>query len=230
MVPKRILLLCAHPDDDAIALGGTIRKFADQGAEITEVVFATGNEGYSRMKDKNRIVKIRAEERKNAGKILGITRYETFDYTDYGIPADETTYKLVIKMIRKYRPDIIFTHYVLDYLSHKSLATIVPEAWWQAGWEASLDLGKPWKAKSLYFFEVLQPLPQISHIVDISDTFPVKIEALKHYQSQHKVVPAMMESVEALAKLRGSTVGVKYGEAFLCSNFIPQKVDTVKNL
>jgi len=224
------LLLCAHPDDDAIAMGGTIRKFADQGAEITEVVFATGNEGYSRMEDKKRIVKIRAKERENAGKILGITRYETFDYPDYGVPANETTYKLVIKMIRKYRPDIIFTHYALDYMSHKSLASIVPEAWWQAGWEASLDLGRPWKAKGLYFFEVLQSLPQVSHIVDISDTFQIKMEALKCYRSQHKVVPGILESVEALAKLRGSAIGVKYGEAFLASNFIPKRVEMIEDL
>ena len=59
---RKILIFCAHPDDEAIALGGTIRKFADEGAEVTEVIFATGNEGYSRIEEKDRIMEIRAKE------------------------------------------------------------------------------------------------------------------------------------------------------------------------
>ena len=53
-------------------------------------------------------------------------------------------------MIRKYQPDIIFTHYWLDYMAHKAMATIVTEAWWQASWEASLELGKPWKEGMIF--------------------------------------------------------------------------------
>lgn len=227
---KKILMFCAHPDDDAIALGGTIRKFANQGAEITEVVLATGNEGYSQMEEKDRIIETRAKERQAAGRILGIGGYETFNYTDYGVSANEATYKLAIKMIRKYRPDIIFTHYWLDYMTHKALATVVTEAWWQAGWEASLDLGEPWKAKALYYFEVLQLLPEVSHLVDITATFPAKIEALKCYASQQAVVAGMLHHAEGLAKLRGSMIGVQYGEAFLSSYFVPKKIDILEQL
>lgn len=227
---RRILLFCAHPDDDALALGGSIRKFADQGAEITEVIFATGNEGYSRIQDKGKIVKVRAEERQAAGKVLGISHYETFDYTDYGIPADETTYKIAIRLIRKYRPHIIFTHYWLEYMAHKSVATIVTEAWWQAGWKSSMDLGEPWKAESLYYFEVLELLPQISHVVDISDTFGAKLEALKCYKSQHSVVKGMLQAAKGLAQFRGSMIGVNYGEALLSSTFIPKRAGSIKEL
>ena len=230
MRPRHILIFCAHPDDDAIALGGTIRKFADEGAEITEVVFATGNEGYSQMAEKDSIVKIRAEERKSAGKLLGISHYETFNYTDYGIQANEETYKLAIKIIRKYRPDVIFTHYWLDYMPHKAVATLVTEAWWQAGWKASLELGEPWKASSLYYFEVLQLLPQVSHVVDIITAFQVKIEALKCYKSQHSVVAGMLQSAEGLAKLRGNMIGVKYGEALLSSSFVQKRIESVEQL
>lgn len=227
---KRILIFCGHPDDDAIALGGTIRKFADEGAEITEVVFATGNEGYSRIEEKDKIIKIRANEREAAGRLLGIAHYETFSYTDYGISANEETYKLAIRMIRKYHPDIIFTHYWLDYMAHKAMATIVTEAWWQASWKASLELGEPWKANSLYYFEVLQLLPEVSHVVDISTTFPAKVKALKCYASQHSVVAGMLQHAEGLAKLRGNMIGVNYGEALLSSNFVQKKIDSVKEL
>ena len=227
---KRILIFCGHPDDDAIALGGTIRKFADEGAEITEVVFATGNEGYSRMEEKDKIIKVRAKERESVGKLLGIACYETFNYTDYGIPANEATYKLAIRMIRRYRPDIIFTHYWLDYMAHKALATVVTEAWWQAGWEASLELGEPWKAGSLYYFEVLQSLPEVSHVVDITTAFQTKMGALRCYASQHSVVAGMLQHAEGLAKLRGNMIGAQYGEALLASNFVQKRIDSVEQL
>ncbi len=227
---KKILLFCAHPDDDAIALGGTIRKFADEGAVITEVIFATGNEGYSVLADKDKIVKVRAKERAAAGKILGISEYETFNYPDFGIPANEETYKTAIRMIRKYRPDIIFTHYWLDYMAHKALATIVTEAWWQAGWAASLELGRPWKAPSLYYFEVLQLLPEVSHVVDITATFERKVTALKSYASQHNVVSGMLRQAEGTAKMRGNLIGAEYGEALLSSHFIPRKIDSYEQL
>lgn len=227
---KRVLLICGHPDDEAIAVGGTIAKLAAEDAEIVTVVFATGNEGYSTLEERETIVGQRTREREAAGKILGISRYETHDYSDFDIPADETTYKICITAIRKHRPHIIFTHYWREYVAHKNVATIATEAWWQAGWECSLDLGKPWKCPALYYFEVIEPLPQVSHIVDISAFWEKKIAALKCYQSQHSVVANLLQQAEGLAKFRGSAVGVKYGEALLRANFVKKRVNSLNDL
>ncbi len=227
---KRVLAFCAHPDDEVIGIGGTIRKLVNQGFEVNVVTFATGNEGYSDIKLRDKIVEIRREEREIAGKILGIKAYETFDYEDYSIPANSETYKICIKMIRKYKPDIIFAHYWLDYMSHKAVATVATEAWWQAGWECSLELGEPWKAKAFYYFEVLDMLPYVTHIVDITDTLGVKLQAMKAYASQIGIVPTVLERIQSLAMLRGATVGIKYGEALLKSSFIPQTIKGVEEL
>jgi LmbE family N-acetylglucosaminyl deacetylase len=53
--------------------------------------------------------------------------------------------------------------------------------------------------------------------VDISETFVTKIEAMKAYESELKQYPhpRSLEIVEALAKKRGSEVGVKFAEAFM---------------
>ena len=227
---NRILLICAHPDDEAIAVGGTIAKFATGGAEITTLVFATGNEGFAKLEEKEAIVNQRIQEREEAGKILGITRYEIHNYPDYGIPADETVYKLCISAIRKYKPHIILTHYWREYMAHKNVATVATEAWWQAGWNCSVDLGEPWKCPVLYYFEVIEPLPEVSHIVDISDFWKKKITALECYKSQHSVVANLLQQVEGLAKFRGSAVGVKYGEALLRANFVKKHVNSLGEL
>lgn len=225
---SRALVICGHPDDEVIGLGGTIKKLTKQGVEIIVAIFANGNEGYGEISLKEKIVKIRKEERKKVQRILGISQYEAFDYTDFGIPTNEETYKLCIKLIRRYKPDCIFTHYWLDYMAHRAVATVATEAWWQSGWKCSLDLGNPWKAKSLYHFEILELLTKPSHIVDITDTFEYKIKAMKAYASQVEVVPGILEQLEGLAKLRGSAIGVKYGEAFLKSNFLPDKIERFK--
>jgi len=227
---KSVLLFCGHPDDEVISLGGTIKKMTLAGIEVNVVIFANGNEGYTDMKTKDTIVEIRKKERENVQKILGIKNYEAYDYTDFGVPADEVTYKLCMKMIRKYKPDVILTHYWNEYMSHKSVATVATEAWWQAGWVCSVDLGDEWKAKALYHFEVIDLLPKPSHIIDITDTFVYKIEAMKAYASQQTVVSGIMQQMEGLAMQRGSMIGVKYGEALLKSNFVACKVSDVDEL
>lgn len=227
---KRVLVICAHPDDEVIGVGGTIRKLVNQGAEVSVVMFANGNEGYSTMEQKDKIVEIRREERRKAGKIIGVKTYEAFDYEDYGIPADKETYKLCIKMIRKYKPDTILTHYWLDYMPHRAVATIATEAWWQAGYECSLELGEPWRANSLYYFEILEPLPQVTHVVDITDTFDAKLKAMEAYSSQAASLPAIVERIQGKAMVRGSIAGVKYGEALLKSSYMPQTIKRIEEL
>ncbi len=91
---RNALIICAHPDDEVLGLGGTIKKLTNQGTEVNVVMFANGNEGYTALDDKERIVEIRRKEREQVQQLLGINHYETYSYNDYAIPADETTYKI----------------------------------------------------------------------------------------------------------------------------------------
>ncbi|MFC5407215.1 PIG-L deacetylase family protein [Cohnella soli] len=221
---EKALVICAHPDDEVLGLGGTIKKMTNAGVEVNVLMFANGNEGYTDLKDKEHIVEIRRKEREAVKDILGIHTYEAYDYGDYAIPANETTYKMCLQAIRKYKPDIVFTHYWREYNTHKAVASIVSDAFWQAGWNASLDLGEPWKAKSLYYFEVIELLAHVSHIVDIEATFEAKMEAMRAYASQCTVVSGALQQIEGKALMRGAQAGVKYGEAFLKSIDKPEVV------
>jgi len=212
---ERALVICAHPDDEVLGLGGTIKKLTNQGTEVNVVMFANGNEGYSKLEDKDRIVDIRRKEREKVQQLLGIKHYETYDYNDFAIPADETTYKICLRAIRTYKPDIVFTHDWREYNTHKHVASVVSDAFWQAGWDCSLELGDPWKAQALYHFEVIDLLGDVSHIVDISDTFEDKMNAMRAYASQCDVVSGALQMIEGRALLRGAQAGLPYGEAFL---------------
>jgi LmbE family N-acetylglucosaminyl deacetylase len=227
---KSVLIICGHPDDEVLAVGGTIKKLTGSGIEVNVLMFANGNEGYTRIEDKDAIVDIRRHERAAVQKILGIHEYEAHDYGDYEIPANETTYKLCIKAIRKYRPEVVFTHYWKEYMAHKNTAAVAAEAFWQAGWDCSLDLGSPWKAEALYHFEVIQLLDEVSHIIDITDTFETKMEAMRAYASQCGVVSGALQQIEAKALLRGTQAGVKYGEAILQNTMLPRIISDLNSL
>ena len=75
----------------------------------------------------------------------------------------------------------------------------------------------------LFFYEVTELFPHPSNVVDISEVFKLKIEAIKQYKSQASVLPNIIEYVEGLAKVRGFLIGVRYAEAFLDSHLWPTR-------
>ena len=227
---RRALVICAHDDDEVIGVGGTIRALVDAGVEVTTLVFATGAEGYAKLDEKETIAATRASERACAGTILGTQRYIAHDYGDFSNLDCGDVYHKVMKAVRGVRPDLVFSHLPTDYIAHRTLSRLVPEALLQAGWNCSLDDGDPWIVNRLYQFSVLELVPRPSHIVDITRTWQAKVEAMSAYGSQVKVVPRILDEMEAKARVYGSLVGVKYGEAFLRSQSIPLFVDQARDL
>ena len=221
---KRALVICAHDDDEVIALGGTIRKLANSGISVTTVVFAQGNEGYSTLDEKDSIVDRRRREREEAERILGTARCIAYDYHDYDNLDCESVYKEVIRCVRDVQPHIVFSHLSADYLAHRTLANTVPEAVWQAGWQASLAQGEPWRVNNLYLFSVLETVTKPTHVVDITATFEAKLKAMQSFSSQHEVVPDILDQLELKARMCGSMISVRYGEAFVRSNYMPAAV------
>ncbi len=220
----KVLALCGHLDDSIIAIGGILRKIVDEGGVASVVCFGNGSEGYANLSDKDTIVERFTEESKKAHKILGIANWECLNYTDFGVSANEETYKLCIQAIRKYQPDVIFSHFWAEYMQHRAMARLACDSWWQAGWRCSADLGKNWQARALYHFEVIHLLPEPTHIVDISDTFETKIKAWETFRSQQEMLNQMTEQLESRARFYGSLIGVKYGEALKKSSYIAQRI------
>lgn len=244
------LVFATHPDDETIGPGGTIAKLAKLGVNVYLVTFATGNEGYSKLEDRGEKVReVRKNELLAAAKILGIKEVELLgsyvdddgirhEYTDYEVPYNKFSYYQAIQMIRKYRPQIILTHNgPADYESHNNVNRIVTEAWQQAMWNSSLELGDPWTANALYYFEVLNDIPKPTHIVDITDTFDVKVKAMKEGHSSQltvvkdaKSVVDILQLIQGRSLARGYRIGVKRGEALLKSNFLSKKIDDLNGL
>ncbi len=226
----KILIFCAHADDEVIGMGGTIRKFANAGAEIRLIHFSAGAEGYASLEEKDTICATRAAEVEKVCRILGVSSYRNFNLLDWSIPADNSTYRLVIEEIRSFQPDAVFTHFESDYRDHRNVSIAVAEGHFHASLACAIEQAPVWKDVPLYHFEVIKLIPEPEMIIDISDTMDAKLEAMAVYASQTGVVGGADQMLSSRAAMRGQTIGVRYGEALIRNKMRPRKIDNLNKL
>jgi len=241
----KVLVIGAHLDDSVLAIGGIIRKLVNAGARVDEVCFGNSDEDFSTLEERDTAVERITAQAVRAHEIMGVTEFTCFNYSDFAVQENKETYRLCIESIRKYRPDIIFSHYWAEYFQHHAMAKLAVDSWWQAGWNVSADLGMPWLAKGLYHFEVLHALPEPTDIVDISDTFDAKMAAWACFQSSSEVVEtgedeeqrhygavmgSLTEQLECRARHYGSQIGLKYAEPLKRSFYLPRPIRDILEL
>lgn len=225
---KSVLVLAGHLDDAIIATGGILRRFVKEGIRVHVFCFGNGDEAFTELSAQASAAEKFKIEAVKAYKILGVTSFECYDLPDFGVQRNRDTYRACIRAIRTHKPDIILGHYWREYFQHRDMARLACDAWWQAGWNCSADLGRPWQAASLFHFEVLHDLPDPTHIVDVTDSFQDKIRAWKKFESADDHLSSMIDQMEARARHHGSKIGVKYAEALRQSFFIPRKIIAIK--
>jgi len=74
-----ILVIAAHPDDEVLGMGGTIRKYAKKNHKIHLCVVS---EGATAQYSNKKMIQVREKACKNSGKILGITKYDFLGFPD----------------------------------------------------------------------------------------------------------------------------------------------------
>jgi len=222
----KVLVLAGHLDDSILAVGGILGKVVKSGGQVDVVCFGHSDEDFDDVAQKDTVVDRLVSEAEAAHEALGVNSFTCFHYPDYAVQENRETYRLCIESIRKYQPDIILAHYWAEYFQHRAMARLACDSWWQAGWPCSADIGKPWKARALYHFEVIHPLPEPTDIVDVSGSFELKIKALECFGSGY----SFTEQVECRARYLGSTIGVRYAEALRKSSFVPRAVSDIEDL
>jgi len=226
----RVLIFCAHADDEVIGMGGTIRKFANAGAQIRLVIFSAGTEGYNAIEEKDSIAAQRRRETEAVCKILGIAEYINLGQLDWDLRVDNETYHAVVRHIRDFKPDVIFSHFYSDYNDHQAVSKVTREGWFHAASPCAMIEGEVHPMAPLFDFEVVDRMPSPSLVVDISDTYSAKVEAMGCYVSQLDYMSGVFQLMEGRAQERGYLIGVKYGEAFLRNNYRPGPVTRVEQM
>lgn len=114
-VPFKLMCILAHPDDESLALGGTLAKYASEGIETSLVVATRGERGWfgdwREYPGAQALGHMREDEVRAASKILGITHLHFLDYIDGDVDqanASEIIAKIV-RLVRQLRPHVILT-------------------------------------------------------------------------------------------------------------------------
>ena len=214
MSSNKVLVIAPHPDDEVLGCGGTIAKYAEKGDEVYLCIVT---KGYTPDWSKE-FIKNRPKEIEKANKILGIKKTYLLDYPTVKldtIPQKELN-EAISKVVTEIKPDILYIPHKGDLNKDHRLV-----------FESSLVATRPvnHKVKKILSYESLSETEWGQQIeafipnvyVDISETFKIKIEAMKAYESELKRYPhpRSLEIIEALAKKRGSEIGVKFADAFM---------------
>ena len=180
----RVLVLAPHMDDETVGCGGTIRKMASAGKEVTVLFMTDGRRGdaqiahatgHERAALEAALMAARKEEARRACGILGVSAHVFLDEEDARLRSTASVRQAVSDVLDRVRPDVVMTPFFTDeHEDHKATAKIL------------LEVLAARRATCLCLaYEVWTPLfPNV--LVDISDSAAVKREALQVYRSQLK--------------------------------------------
>ena len=228
-----ILAIGAHPDDVELGCGGTIAKLINDGKTVAVVDLTQGELGTRGTNF------TRAEEAANASKILGISARENLKMKDGFLTNSEEYQIQIVKMIRKYQPEIVLGNAIDDrHPDHAKAAKLISDASFLAGLVkietvCEGEIQKPWRPKQVFhYIQWKNVVPDF--VMDISNFMDKKIEACLAYKTQfydpnstEPMTPIatkdFLESLTYRAQDLGRLSGVAFAEGFTTEKLLAFK-------
>ena len=225
-----ILAFGAHPDDVELGCGATIAKEIANGKKVGIVDLTRGELG-TRGNAETRTI-----ESKDAANILGVSIRENLEFADGFFVNDKQHQLEVIKMIRKYKPELVICNATDDrHIDHGKGSDLVSDACFLSGLikiETTVDDNKQksWRPKQVYHYIQWKNLnPDL--VVDVSDFIDVKTNAVLAYKTQFYDAKSkepetpissknFTDSIMYRARDLGRLVGVEYAEGFTVERYV----------
>lgn len=219
-----ILVIAAHPDDAELGCGGTIVSEVKKGRKVGIADLTRGELGTRGSAE------LREKEAADAATILGVSVRENLGFADGFFENDKHHNLELIKVIRKYRPEIVLTNALHDrHSDHGKGAELSYRACFLSGLakiQTSFD-GKAqdaWRPKVVYNY-IQDRYIAPDFIVDVTEHWEKKVEAIRAFRSQffdpeskepltYISSPDFLNFVKARALEMGHAIGVTYGEGF----------------
>ena len=219
-----ILAIGAHPDDVELSCAATLAKEISRGKKVGILDLTRGELGT------RGTAEIRDKEATDAAEILGVAVRKNLEFSD-GFFVNNVAHQLeIIKIIRKYRPEIVLCNAVEDrHIDHGKGAQLVADSCFLSGLRKIETIYKSnnqqaWRPKHVYhYIQWKNSTPDV--VVDVTGFMDKKLESVKAYRSQffdenskEPETPIsssnFLESITYRAKDLGRLIGAEYGEGY----------------
>ena len=225
-----ILAFGAHPDDIELGCGATIAKEVSLGKNVGIVDLTRGELGTRGSAE------LRMIEASNAAKILGVSVRENLGFADGFFTNDKKHQLEIIKMIRKYQPDIVLCNAIDDrHIDHGKGSKLVSDACFLSGLvkiETELE-GKQqekWRPKHVYHYIQWKNIAP-DFVIDVTGFIHKKQAAVLAYSSQFYdpnskepespiTSKTFIESINYRSRDLGRLIGVEYAEGFTSERYV----------
>ncbi|MFC2002579.1 PIG-L deacetylase family protein [Chloroflexota bacterium] len=217
----QVMVITAHPDDAEFGAAGTVARWAREGKNIVYVVCSSGEKGTSdRNMKPEKLVKVREQEQVAAAKVLGVKDVVFLHYEDQALEDTPEFRKEIVRQIRRYRPDIVFgADPYRRYLWHRDhriagqviLDAVFPYARDHLAYPDLLEQGlEPHKVREVWLWGTEDP----NYRSDVTDTFDIKIAALRCHESQVGNFPDLEQFMRRWARDMAAGENFELAEAF----------------
>jgi bacillithiol biosynthesis deacetylase BshB1 len=228
-----ILAIAVHPDDAELGCSGTLLMERANGKRTGVVDLTRGELGTRGTPE------LRKEEAARAAAILQLDARENLGMADGFFRNDEENQRLLIRAIRKYRPEIVLANALEDrHPDHGRAGHLIRDACFLSGLrkiETRDDAGglqDQWRPKYVFHF-IQDRYTQPSFVYDISPVFETKLEAIRAYSSQffssgytadepqtYISSPEFLNAIIGRHQLLGKMIGVPYAEGFTTEKMV----------
>lgn len=233
-----ILAIGAHPDDVEMSCGATLAKEVAKGKKVGILDLTRGELGTRGS------AKIREEEAREAAEILGVVVRHNLEFADGFFENDRASQIELIKIIRKYRPEIVFCNAIDDrHIDHGKGSRLASDACFLSGLRKieTIYEGNPqqeWRPKQVYHYIQWKEIkPDV--VVDVSGFMEKKLESVHAYKSQFYDVKSnepetpissknTLDSLSYRNRNLGRLIGAEAGEGFTVERYAA--VDSIFDL
>jgi LmbE family N-acetylglucosaminyl deacetylase len=221
--PQRALAVYAHPDDPEVACGGTLARWAGEGADVHLVVVNAGDKGsFDPGTDPAVLTEKRAGEVAAAADVMGLAGFDLLGVPDGEVTNDLPLRARLVGLVRRLRPEVVVApdptavFFGDSYVNHRDHREV--------GW-AVLDAVAPAAASPLYFPDQGPP-HQVSVVllsgtlvpdawIDVSTTIDQKVAAVSCHESRVGDDPDLVaELLRARTAEAGAQAGVPHAEGY----------------
>ena len=224
--PAEVMVITPHPDDAEFGVAGTVARWVGEGKSVIYVVCTNGDKGTSDANIKpDELAKIREQEQLAAAKLLGVREVIFLRHADQTLEDTPEFRKELVRLIRIYKPETVVTaDPYRRYIWHRdhritgqvTLDAVFPYARDFLSYPDLLKEGlRPHNVKEVLLWASEDP----DYRSDITDTFDIKIAALRCHKSQieNNLPPDWEDQLRQWFRNMAEGEDFEFAEAFHCA-------------